>query len=390
MMYLEEPIQNVIREISQNDDMFGGNEMHYFSVGQSALKCISLALRSAGKEIEGIRHILDLPCGYGRVLRSLKAAFPDARLTACDLNKEGVRFCEQVFGATPVYSNPKVDEIPLEGTFDLIWCGSLLTHLDEAYWKDFLKFFTSVLSLGGVLVFSVHGRWVIEKIISGEYTYGLEEAKLSYLLDEYRRKGFGYVDYKGSGGYGISVSSPSFVLSLIEKISDLRVLSFIEKGWDNHQDVICCIKDRFMDITAGKMTGINRVQLSKEKQYSSNSEKIRLKPNQKYRVSTKAACSRGELFSAYFAVFILDAADNEIARYIRWFRNFSGEQKEYSVVFTSPADSVNAITGYRINVETSARADFDGVLSALSTVTCSETKGIDEFDDINEVLTDVF
>ncbi len=385
-MHLAEPVYDVIKEISHNDDMFAGNEAHYFSVGQSALKCIRLALLSAGKGIDEIRSILDLPCGYGRVLRTLKAAFPKAQLTACDLNEEGVRFCEKVLGATPVYSNPKVDRIKLGGKFDLIWCGSLLTHMDKGTWKDFLDLFSGALSFHGILVFSTHGRSVIKKITSGESTYGLEEAKLSNLLDQYRHKGFGYMDYKGNSSYGISVSSPSSVLSLIEKMSDLRLLSYIEKGWDDHQDVVCCIKDPFMDISAEKTTGVNLVSLEKEKRYSSNSKKIRVNSNKKYRFSTKAACTKGGIYSAYFAVIMLDATDNEIARYIRWFRNFSGKQKEYSVTFTTPANSANAIIGYRINVETPIQADFEGELSALSSVMFTESEGIDEFDDINENL----
>ena len=109
--------------------------------------------------------------------------------------------------------------------------------------------------------------------MSGELTYGLEENKLSYLADEYAEKGFGYADYKESDGYGISLSSPSFVLSMIEKMPDLRVISFTEKAWDDHQDVICCIKDPFMNITAEKTGEVSRVRLARGKDIVLTQEK---------------------------------------------------------------------------------------------------------------------
>jgi len=365
--------------------MYAGNVTHYFGVGQSALDCIRLALRASGREPSKVKSILDLPCGHGRVLRALKASFPDARLTACDLNRDGVEFCEKVFGATPVYSRPKVEDISIRDTFDLIWCGSLLTHLDDTYWKDFLNLFTSVLSFGGILVFSTHGRKVIENIVSGESTYGLGEAELSYLLDEYGRKGFGYIDYKTSSNYGISVSSPSFVLSMIEKMSDLRILSFIEKGWDDHQDVVCCVKDPYISISAEKKVGMKQLHLDKDQQYCVNSNKFQVKPNQKYLAGTKVICTKGAPHCAYFAVMMLDSNDKEIARYIRWFRNFSGEAQEYPIVCVAPKDSVSAILGYRINMETPSKGGFEVKLSAFSAATFSPCEDLAvQFDNAND------
>ncbi len=79
-----------------------------------------------------------MPSGHGRVLRALKAAFPGAHLTACGHRRDGVEFCARVLGATPIVSRENPAEIELEGPYDLIWCGSLLTHMDAARWPGFL------------------------------------------------------------------------------------------------------------------------------------------------------------------------------------------------------------------------------------------------------------
>src|SRR5258708_14501308 len=149
----------VIRTLSPKDEMFEGNEAHYLGVGESALECIRRSLAAAEVPEHRVRRILDLPCGYGRVLRYLRAEFPEAEITACDLQHEGVDFCAQTFGATPVYSHWDPAKIPLpDDWFDLIWVGSLLPHVDAEHWDAFLRLFRRVVRPGGGLVFSTPRR----------------------------------------------------------------------------------------------------------------------------------------------------------------------------------------------------------------------------------------
>jgi SAM-dependent methyltransferase len=234
-----------IEEISPNDAMFKGNREHYFEVGQSALRCIGHAMDAANKR--EVRRILDLPCGHGRVLRALKAAFPGAALTACDTNQDGVRFCSKVFGAAPVYSVEDPAQIPIEGTFDLIWSGSLLTHLDSPRWKAFLTLFESLLDPDGLLIFTTHGPYVAERLRTGGFkgNLGLSDPLRETLLGGYDRSGFGYVDWEPGRGYGISLATPDWIRNELESFAGLRLLALTERGWGARglQDAVACVKN---------------------------------------------------------------------------------------------------------------------------------------------------
>ena len=233
---------DVIQTIGAGDEMFTGDKAHYFGVGKSALHGIETALMAAGKPANSIRNILDLPCGHGRVMRFFKAAFPQAQITACDLNKPAVDFCSQTFAAQPVYSSVDVNQIPLHGKYDLIWSGSLLTHLRPEACAEFVRLWNTLINPGGLIVFTLHGRWVERSLATNRYTYGLKSADVTALLKEYYQTGFGYADYPGASGYGISVSSPAYVLSQFVALPDLKLISYQEKGWDNHQDIVCLQK----------------------------------------------------------------------------------------------------------------------------------------------------
>jgi len=233
---------DVIRDISPNDVMFNKKHPnHYFEVGRSALESIKTALQLSGKKINEIHNILDLPCGYGRVLRFLKYYFPNSTIVACDLDSTAVDFCKETFEAIPAYSSKNIEKISFDTKFDLIWCGSLLTHIEEKNWFPFLQHFDSYLNKNGILVFTTHGEFVVKQIQEGQ-TYGLESDKIPKLLHDYCTIGFGYSNYKESNEYGISVSSPSFVLHILEKLSDLKLLMYLETRWDEHQDVIIALK----------------------------------------------------------------------------------------------------------------------------------------------------
>ena len=69
-----------------NDGMYTGDAEHYYRVGLSAIRCIEEAVRAAG--LKEVRSILDLPSGSGRVMRFLTLRFPDAKLTACDIQRD--------------------------------------------------------------------------------------------------------------------------------------------------------------------------------------------------------------------------------------------------------------------------------------------------------------
>jgi SAM-dependent methyltransferase len=240
---MKEYTLDVSREISPNDNMFQGDRAHYFSVGESALRSIWLALAAAGEDAADIERILDLPCGHGRVLRVLRAAYPRAEITACDLDRDAVDFCKKTFGAVPVYSSIRPAELLPEARFHLIWCGSLFTHINDRMCLEFLAKFHEWLYPGGVLVLTVHGPSSAYAIRGGHISYGLDESGIHKLLAAYEDCGFGYADYPDTSGYGISVCSPFWVTSQIAELPDLRLLTYTEMGWDNHQDVIACIRE---------------------------------------------------------------------------------------------------------------------------------------------------
>src|SRR5262249_54873619 len=175
--------RSVIRTRAPSDGMYGrygGAEEHYAHVGRSALLAIRTAMLAAGKD--GVASILDLPCGHGRVLRYLKAAFPGARLTACDIERDGVDFCAETFGAVPVYSETRPDQVRIADRFDLIWCGSLLTHLGVETWRGFLELFVSLLQPEGLLVFTTHGRLPAAWLSQGLVRYGLGAERARQLV----------------------------------------------------------------------------------------------------------------------------------------------------------------------------------------------------------------
>jgi SAM-dependent methyltransferase len=246
----EQDTPNVSTELSPDDDMFEGHTNHYFQVGHSAMRGVKLAMLAAGKGT--LTNILDFGSGHGRVLRTFRAAFPNARLTACDVIPDAVEYCARTFGAVPIVSRQHPREVPLEGEYDLIWCGTMFTNLNEQTTLEFLSLFYDHLAPDGLLVFTTHGRYVAGRLRAGETTYGLDPAVIPGLLADYDGKGYGFREYPPEvirehfsidmGSYGIAVQSPAWVFQQLTRFPDTRLLTFTERGWDNHQDMVSCLR----------------------------------------------------------------------------------------------------------------------------------------------------
>jgi SAM-dependent methyltransferase len=234
-------LRNVSSRIYFNDGMYHGDGVHYFKVGLSAIHCIDKALAAAG--LKEVRTILDFPCGSGRVMRFLRQRFPEARITACELAKGPVQFCVRTFDAEPAFSSLNLDEVSLGKQFDLIWCGSLVTHLNKDGIAALFRLFRRHLEPGGLMIFTTHGDFVARRIPTRDFDYGLTADQIEKIAIRYPETGYGFEDYPGEKNYGVSLTSPEWIRARITEVGGLREVFFRERGWDDHQDVFGFVRE---------------------------------------------------------------------------------------------------------------------------------------------------
>ncbi len=233
-------LRNVSLRVHRSDGMYDPYDpldaRSYLSIGLSGIRCIDHALNEVGAG-GAVRSVLDFPCGHGRVLRFLRARFPNASITAAEIDTEALEFCRRAFSVDAIESNVDFSKVSLPGKFDLIWCGSLVTHTNEKLTGDLLKFFHDHLAPGGTCVFSMHGQYVLESIQNGTQTYGLKQSGIQILKSQFRDTGYGYADYADQRGYGISVATHQRMEEIARGAGVWRGTSFVERGWDDHHDV---------------------------------------------------------------------------------------------------------------------------------------------------------
>jgi SAM-dependent methyltransferase len=231
--YDVQDMRPLARDIAPGDGMYdSSNVQHYFAVGESALDNIKEALRLIGKE-SSVASVLDYACGYGRVLRWLYAYFPN--VLGVDADKKAVEAAHKAVGA-----RTKVQDIslatPIGETFDLIWVGSLFTHLPRDEVGRCLTYLSSHLNKDGCLVFTTHGDLVAKRLALKERAYGLGELGIASLSSDYQKTGYGFASYPKLTGYGISCTTTLNCMDLIRD-NGLTPIMFKAAGWAKHQDI---------------------------------------------------------------------------------------------------------------------------------------------------------
>lgn len=233
---------NPSRTLAPKDGMISpGLEDQYFDIGRRALELVHFSSVLCDKP--HYPNILDLPCGHGRVLRWLRAHYHYAKITACDLDRDGVDFCAKEFGVEPVYSEIDLRKLPFDSQFDLIWVGSLLTHLPQERWLAALDSFIRWTKECGVIVFSVQGRTVTSLLARGRRNVA-ENIDKPALIEEFARTGFAYQRYFESTpeeDYGLAVTSPEWLMRVLQRYPDVIMRAYLEEAW-GMQDIVILYK----------------------------------------------------------------------------------------------------------------------------------------------------
>jgi SAM-dependent methyltransferase len=227
----------------------------YFGVGRSALLAIMTALSArlgyAGGD-QTVTRILDYGCGHGRVARYLRAAFPDAEVNVSDLDRAGVQWCVDQFGCVDMGASI------MPQSYDVIWLGSVFTHLREAAAQELLAMLKTGVRANGVLIFTSQGRFAAlraEQRIRAQASsvpgsYHVDPASLAQMVQEFQQTGYGFASYAKQPGYGASIVKQAWYHDHVVD-ADFLQISAQEKGWDNHQDVQAFMRTSILDPRKG-------------------------------------------------------------------------------------------------------------------------------------------
>ena len=220
--------------ISINDDMYQGNLSHYLRCGSEA----AILIKNYSKNLNYSNNlrILDFPCGYGRVTRWLRFIFPESEIVGSDTTLDAVDFSKINFLMEPFEAKTNFNDNKLEGHFNLIWVGSLITHIPQEDGVELLNFLTSHLDKNSQLFLSFLGEEMQNRFISEDSPYGLSKESANEVLVSFREKGYGYSNYPNQKGYGISLISSKWWSDFIYNRPEFK-LEIVPLGWDKHHNI---------------------------------------------------------------------------------------------------------------------------------------------------------
>jgi SAM-dependent methyltransferase len=199
--------------------------------GLQTLKDIQTALTTVGAALHA-RDVLDFGCGCGRLAGAIIETDAAVSYVGCDVDARAIAWCQAHL--TPHRFLATTDRPPLPfaaGSFDVIWCGSVFTHLDEERQFVWLDELARLLRPGGVLLASVHGResW--------------RERLPSWAKAKLEKSGFLYARTNVDAGvhpdwYQVAWHTEAYVRRHWARFFDVR--GYLPRGFNNHQDIVVC------------------------------------------------------------------------------------------------------------------------------------------------------
>lgn len=205
----------------------------YNFVGVSTIQLLLSLLAQA--DTQKVRRILDFGCGHGRAARHIRACFPTAEMDFCDIDPGAAQFCADTFSGAAIVSSDDFSDLSLDKEYDIIWLGSVFTHLSLDRMIALFDKLQSHLAVGGILAASFRGRNLYLRH-EGEKDPN-QRAKWRNLCLQYQTAGVGFTPYQTGGNWGLSLTKPATVIGLGSRHAHLRLIGYAERGWANVHDV---------------------------------------------------------------------------------------------------------------------------------------------------------
>jgi ubiquinone/menaquinone biosynthesis C-methylase UbiE len=141
---------------------YASDAQGYISTGKCHVTDMTRALEQSGFSIGSAKRILEFGCAAGRMIRHLPEIAPNAELWGVDQNAERIRWCiENLTPAIHFATTTMVPHLPFEDRyFDLIFCGSVFTHIEDLQ-ESWLLELGRVLRPSGKLYITIHDEHTV-------------------------------------------------------------------------------------------------------------------------------------------------------------------------------------------------------------------------------------
>jgi SAM-dependent methyltransferase len=142
---------------------YGPDAETYLTYGKKDVSNLVEILSESGFPVTSAKRILEFGCAAGRMIRHFPQIAPESELWGVDVSAEHIRWCVRNlaphihFAATTL-----IPHLPFEDRFfDLIFCGSVFTHIEDLQ-ETWLLELGRVLRPSGRLYLTIHDENTVQ------------------------------------------------------------------------------------------------------------------------------------------------------------------------------------------------------------------------------------
>jgi SAM-dependent methyltransferase len=157
---------------------YGRNEQEYLASGLRHLMTMVDILSKDGARAEDLQTVLDFGCGAGRLLRFFPRRTSGQELWGVDINAEYMTWCQNHLSPPFLFATTTtLPHLPFEDNyFDLVYCGSVFTHVTDLADAWFLEL-RRVLRKGGRLYVTIQDNATMETLLARSRATELNSGK---------------------------------------------------------------------------------------------------------------------------------------------------------------------------------------------------------------------
>lgn len=184
----------------------------FLRIGEGSVAHIEHQIRMVGGDLGSTRRVLDFGCGCGRTLRWLIDKYPDSEFYGADVDSDAIDWCARHMGRGRFARIDPEPPVPYPAEyFDVVYCFSVFTHLNEHMQNLRLLDLRRVLKPGGILLLTVHGEGTARDHLE---EHEIEELRIVGLIHKTTRKLSGIVP----DWYNTTWHSQQYIVMLLRSL----------------------------------------------------------------------------------------------------------------------------------------------------------------------------